>query len=317
MRTKIFSFRREGRQAAAADGSGVALAGGPSADAADGRRRPGRFIRAGALAGGALGGVICGAFLSAAQAAKSTASPDPQSAPPAAGCAGLPDHGHLRAALQGIVKLGRDVNTGLGNQEWATVVNRDGVVCAVVFSGPDRGVEWPGSRLISAEKASTANALSGPNFALSTANLYYPAQPGQSLFGLETTAPPNPQAVFVGRPEQFGQPDDPFVGKPIGGIVVFGGGLALYDSHGKIVGGLGVSGDTACADHVIAWKVRHQLRLDAVPVGVAKNATDNMLLDIVNGASVSGYGHPSCKGGKPSDDVINRLADQIPTGPGK
>jgi uncharacterized protein GlcG (DUF336 family) len=230
-------------------------------------------------------------------------------------CAELPDHAKLRAALQGIVKQGKDVNTGLGNQEWAAIVDRDGVVCVVAFSGPDRSAQWPGSRLIAAEKASTANALSGPSFALSTANLYFPSQPGQSLYGLQATAPPNPSSAFAGNPEQFGAPDDPFVGKPIGGIVVFGGGLALYDRRGKIVGGLGVSGDTACADHVIAWKTRHALALDAVPLGVAKNATDNMILDIQNGSSVSGYGHPSCKGGKASDELIGKLADQLPPGP--
>ena len=43
---------------------------------------------------------------------------------------------------------------------WATVVNRDGVVCAVVFSGTNRGAQWPGSRVISAQKANTANAFS-------------------------------------------------------------------------------------------------------------------------------------------------------------
>ena len=232
-------------------------------------------------------------------------------------CAGLPTHDKLRAALQAVVKQGKEANTGLGNDEWAVVVNRDGIVCSVVFSGPDRGAQWPGSRLIAAEKANTANALSGPNFALSTANLYFPSQPGQSLFGLQTSAPPNPAAVFAGHPEQFGQTNDPMVGKPIGGIVVFGGGLALYEGKGKLLGGLGVSGDTACADHVIAWKVRHALGLDAVPIGVAQNATDNMILDIQNGASASGYGHPSCKGGKASDDVIGKLADQIPPGPKK
>jgi uncharacterized protein GlcG (DUF336 family) len=232
-------------------------------------------------------------------------------------CAGLPGHDKLRAALQAVVKQGKEANTGLGNDEWAAVVNRDGIVCSVVFSGPDRGAQWPGSRIIAAEKAHTANALSGPNFALSTANLYFASQPGQSLFGLQTSAPPNAAAVYSGHPEQFGQANDPLVGKPIGGIIVFGGGLALYDGKGKLVGGLGVSGDTACADHVIAWKVRHDLGLDAVPIGVAKNATDNMILDIQNGASASGYGHPSCKGGKASDDVIGKLADQIPPGPKK
>jgi hypothetical protein len=231
------------------------------------------------------------------------------------GCGALPDHGKLRAALQAVVRQGQDANTGMGNQEWATVSNRDGVVCAVVFSGPDRGAQWPGSRLISAEKASSANALSGPNYALSTANLYFPTQPGQSLYGLITSAPPNPAAAFAGPPEAYGQSNDPLVGQATGGMVVFGGGLALYDKQGKLVGGLGVSGDTACADHVVAWKVRHALALDAVPVGPALNATDNMILDIDDGKSASGFGHPSCKGGKPSDSVIARLPEKFPPGP--
>ncbi|HXC52401.1 MAG TPA: heme-binding protein [Candidatus Limnocylindrales bacterium] len=238
-------------------------------------------------------------------------------AQPAATCDGLPSHDDLRGVLQTITGEGSDANTGMGNPSWAAVVNRDGIVCAVVFSGPDRSAEWPGSRVIAAEKASTANALSAPNFALSTANLYFASQPGQSLFGLTASAPPNPDAAYGGSPEKFGQADDPMIGKPIGGIVVFGGGLALYDSGGKIVGGLGVSGDTSCADHVVAWKVRHALNLDAVPVGVAKNVTDNMILDIRDGTSVSGFGHPSCKGGKASDDVINSLAEKVPVGPGK
>jgi uncharacterized protein GlcG (DUF336 family) len=234
-----------------------------------------------------------------------------QSAP---ACGALPDHEKLRTTLQSIVKEGKDANTGMGNEEWAAVVNRDGIVCAVAFSGPDRSVEWPGSRVVAAEKASTANALSGPNFALSTANLYSPAQPGQSLFSLTTSAPPNPAAAYGGNPDDFGKASDPMVGKPIGGMIVFGGGLALYDGKGKIVGGLGVSGDTSCADHVVAWKIRHALNLDAVPVGVAPNVTDNMLLDIANGVSVSGFGHPSCKGGKPSDDTIKALPERYPTG---
>ncbi len=233
---------------------------------------------------------------------------------PVATCDGLPDHGRLEGALKAIIREGQAGNTGLGNNEWATVVNRDGIVCAVVFSGPDRGAQWPGSRVISAEKASTANALSAPDFALSTANLYFASQPGQSLYSLVTSAPPNPQAVYAGSPADFGQPNDPMVGKAVGGIIVFGGGLPLYDGSGKLLGGLGLSGDTSCADHVIAWKLRHALLLDAVPAGVAPNATDNMVLDMQNGVSVSGFGHPSCKGGKASDDLIRSLPQQFPTG---
>jgi uncharacterized protein GlcG (DUF336 family) len=231
-----------------------------------------------------------------------------------AGCTELPDHGKLLSTLQSVIKKGQTSNTGLGNQEWAAIVNRDGIVCAVVFSGPDRSAQWPGSRAIAAEKASTANALSGPDFALSTANLYAASQPGQSLFSLSTSAPPNPQALYSGDPQQFGQAGDQMVGKPVGGIIVFGGGLPLYDAKGKLVGGLGVSGDTSCADHVVAWKTRHLLGFDHVPMGVAPGQNDNMILDFANGQSASGFGHPSCKGGRPSDDTIKKLPNDFPIG---
>ncbi len=233
------------------------------------------------------------------------------------GCGELPDHTKLRTVLQSVVKQGKKGNGGLGNQEWGVVVNRDGIVCAVVFSGENRSQEWPGSRVIAAEKANTANALSGPDFALSTANDYYPSLPGKSLYSLTTSAPPNPSAVF-GDPTNFGQPNDPMVGKAIGGVIVFGGGLALYTPQGKIVGGLGLSGDTSCADHVMAWKVRHELNLDAVPMGVSAEQNDNMIQDIqADGSSPSGYGHPNCKGGQPSEPIIKNLSKDFPTRPRK
>src|SRR4051812_12578436 len=225
-----------------------------------------------------------------------------------ADCSALPDHARLRSVLQSVIKEGQLKNTGIGNQEWAAVVNRDGIVCAVAFSGNQRGDQWPGSRLIAAEKANTANALSGKNYALSTANLYAASQPGQSLYSLTTSAGANQQAAFAGPPSAFGQANDPFVGKPIGGIIVFCGGLALYDAKGNIVGGLGLSGDTSCADHVIAWKVRQQLQLDVVPMGASPDHNDNMILDFQNNQSPSGFGHPSCKGGTPSDEVIKTLS---------
>ena len=227
-------------------------------------------------------------------------------------CDKLPSYNKLKQAVQEAVKGGKQGNGGMGNQEWAAIVNRDGIVCAIVFSGPDRSAEWPGSRVIAAEKASTANALSSTNFAVSTANLYTAAQPGQSLYSLTTSAPANPLAAYAGSPDQFGQENDPMVGKPIGGVIVFGGGLPLYSGKGVIVGGLGLSGDTSCADHVIAWKVRHTLQLDAVPMGVAPGQTDNMILDIQNGVSASGFGHPSCRGGLPSDEIIKKLSKDFP-----
>ena len=229
-------------------------------------------------------------------------------------CSGLPDAGRLRGVVQSVVKEGAAKNGGLGNQEWAAVVNRDGVVCAIVFSGTTRSDEWPGSRAIAAEKANTANALSNRDYALSTANVYAASQPGQSLYSLTTSAPPNPLAVF-GNPTSFGTPNDPMVGKAIGGVIVFAGGLPLYANDGKIVGGLGLSGDTSCTDHVIAWKVRHDLHLDAVPMGPSPEHNDNLILDFKNGVSQSGFGHPSCKGGTQSDGIIADLSKQFPTGP--
>jgi uncharacterized protein GlcG (DUF336 family) len=226
-----------------------------------------------------------------------------------AACSGLPDHAKLKAALQQVVKEGQAGNGGLGNQMWGAVVNKDGIVCAVVFTGPDRFAQWAGSRLIAAEKANTANALSLDNFALSTANLYSAVQPGASLYSLIPTNPLNQQAAYAGSPEKFGQPEDPLVGKPIGGLVTFGGGFALYSSDGKKVGGFGVSGDTSCADHVIGWKTRHALGLDNVPMGVGDAQSDNIVFDISNGVSSSGFGHPYCKGGKPSEEIAKKLTE--------
>lgn len=229
-------------------------------------------------------------------------------------CSELPDAAKLKSVVQDVVRGGSAKNGGMGNQEWAVVVNRDGIVCAIVFSGNSRSDEWPGSRMIAAEKANTANALSNRDYALSTANVYAKSQPGQSLYSLTTSAPPNPKAAF-GDPTTFGTPNDPMVGKEVGGVIVFAGGLPLYTKAGKLIGGLGLSGDTSCTDHVIAWKVRYQLHLDAVPMGPSPEHNDNMILDFHNGVSASGFGHPSCKGGTQSDGIIADLSKQFPTGP--
>jgi uncharacterized protein GlcG (DUF336 family) len=230
-------------------------------------------------------------------------------------CPDLPDAGRLRSVLQSVVKQGSSKNGGMGNQEWAVIVNRDGVGCAVVYSGTSRAQEWPGSRVIAASKANTANGVSNDNYALSTANLFAASQPGQSLYSLATSAPPNAQAAF-GNPVSFGTDNDPMIGKAVGGVIVFGGGLPLYNAQGKIVGGIGLSGDTSCTDHIIAWKIRHELHLDNVPMGPSPEHNDNMILDFQNGKSPSGFGHPACKGGMASNYIIQGLSKQFPTGPG-
>jgi uncharacterized protein GlcG (DUF336 family) len=220
------------------------------------------------------------------------------------------DHGKLQAALRASVKpSGGPANGGFENQEWASVVARDGTVCAVVFSGASPTDQWPGSRLIAEEKANTANAFSLKTMALSTANLFAQAQPGQSLFSIITASPPSPEAS-AGDAAQFGTPNDPMVGKRIGGVIVFGGGLALYDGN-DVVGGLGVSGDSSCADHNVAWRVRQALGLDKVPAGVNPQRKDAIVYDMNNsGQSASGFGHPKCAGKEAE------IADQIGAGVG-
>src|SRR5881296_1450591 len=215
------------------------------------------------------------------------------------GCVGLPSQTQLKAALVNAVTV---ETSGLNFQMWAAVVDRDGVVCAVAFSGADRGSQWPGSRVISAQKANTANAFSLHGLALSTANLYSAVQPGGSLYGLQHSNPVDTGVAYGGNSKNYGQSNDPMVGHKIGGVNVFGGGLALYNRDGKLVGALGVSGDTSCTDHIIAWKLRKALGLDYVPAGVSPTGDDNIVHD-----PASPWFHPDCGAAEKA------LAESLPT----
>lgn len=247
------------------------------------------------------------------------ASPAYLPAQGASSCALLPSHSELQAAVAAVAPAVAPAdNGGLNLNMWGSVVNRDGEVCAVAFTGNERGDQWPGSRVISAQKANTANAFSLSGLAVSTANLFSAVQPGGSLFGLQESNPVDTGVAYGGNSKNYGQQNDPIVGKKIGGVNVFGGGLALYDSNGTLIGALGVSGDTSCTDHVIAWKVRDRLRLDFVPAGVAPGGTDNMIFDIADDAhgnpeSAGGFGHSTCGINDP-DPVLLQAA--CPVGDG-
>ena len=127
-------------------------------------------------------------------------------------------------------------------------------------------------------------------------------KPGGSLYGLQASNPVDTSVAYGGNSGNYGQQNDPMVGGKIGGVNVFGGGLALYNSAKVLIGAIGVSGDSSCADHNIAWKTRHGLGLDWVPAGVSGNAShpDNIVYDIIPqtgqmpGNSSSGWGHPVC-----------------------
>ena len=240
-----------------------------------------------------------------------------------ASCASLPNWSQLKAALGKAVAAQPPVapNGGLGFNMWATLVAEDGTVCAVAFSGSDYTAQWLGSRLISAQKANTANDFSlsngGPpgtslfptGLALSTANLYSAVQPGGSLYGLQHSNPIDPVVAYddaSGNPasaSQYGTASDPMVGRGVGGVNVFGGGLGAYQGGVKI-GGIGVSGDTSCTDHNVAWNLRHLPNLDGLNSvqGVSDDATrpNNIVFDIKpnpnggTGISAGGFGHPTC-----------------------
>lgn len=236
-------------------------------------------------------------------------------------CSTVPSFDQLNNVVKNVVNATAG-DGGFGLHMWTAIVNRDGYVCAVAFSGGDRDDQWPASRAIAATKGSTANSLStpgggvNPNFpdglALSTANLYASAQGGGTLFGVQFANPVDTTKAYEGPAENWGTELDALVGKKAGGHNVFGGGLALYNSSGQLVGALGSSGDTSCKDHNYAWRVRHVLNMDFVPVGpaaaFAQDAAhpDNIIYDMdglgdngdqsdkVDLSSATGFGHPKC-----------------------
>lgn len=213
-------------------------------------------------------------------------------------CSGLPNNAKLKAALTAVVAT---PNGGLGFPMWATVVNKYGTVCAVAASTDDvAGKIWLGSRVISAQKANTANAFSTDLLALSTANLYAAVQPGGSLFGLQESNPVDVRVAYRGDSTKYGTRNDPMVGLKPGGINVFGGGLALYSAKTVRIGAVGVSGDSSCADHNIAWKLRTALAADSslniingVPGGVAPGPSDNIIY-APSGVAPKGFEQPLC-----------------------
>jgi uncharacterized protein GlcG (DUF336 family) len=145
------------------------------------------------------------------------------------------------------------------------------------------GDAWPGSRAIAIAKATTANGFSNSGLALSTANLYSATQPGGSLYGLNNSNPFDP--VFESQGSG--------VGLVPGGVITFGGGVALYIA-GQVVVGLGVSGDSSCADHAIAYRMRHLAGgVDGIPNGVGPGNTDNILY-LAAGEAPNGFKQPHC-----------------------
>jgi uncharacterized protein GlcG (DUF336 family) len=188
-----------------------------------------------------------------------------------------------------LVEAANADSSGLNNNYWAVAVTPGGVVCAVAFSGAKVGDQWLSSRQIAAAKAFTANGLSLNSAPLSTAQLYRWVQPSNPdiqnpLFGLEGGNVLNSVYAYQGDVWTFGTEKDPMVGKRVGGTITFGGGLGLYKGTTR-VGGIGLSGDTACADHSVAWRIRKALQMQPT-------AGDDRLPFATN--AINTNGHPHC-----------------------
>ncbi|HVX40302.1 MAG TPA: heme-binding protein [Gemmatimonadaceae bacterium] len=191
-------------------------------------------------------------------------------------CSGVPSASDLAKYVKAAPDSGEAGGLFHGRAEWAAVVNRKGQICAVVPPSDSAGGYWPGSRTIAMAKANTANGFSTDTAPMSTARLYTLTQPGHSLWGVAQPAPFNPACLDPNSPVRV-----------CGGAIAFGGGLPLY-KNGHVVGGLGLSGDTPCADHEIAKRVRHYAGMDPSK----GQAVDDIQYAKADGPSI--YAHPLC-----------------------
>ena len=206
----------------------------------------------------------------------------PQSGGAGAKCSDLPSAAELKQWLRDAPGVEGEAG-GLfsGKMEWGSIVNREGEICVTAVATDEPASAWPGSQAIAKAKAYTANAYSTDDAPLSTARLYTLTQPGHSLWGVSE---PNPfRADCLAAPRDMNATN----GRICGGSIAFGGGVPLYRGKTR-VGGLGVSGDTACADHEIAKRIRHLARLDPEKGEFA----DDIIFTSADGPSP--FAHPLC-----------------------
>jgi uncharacterized protein GlcG (DUF336 family) len=150
---------------------------------------------------------------------------------------------------------------------WCAVVDREGVlkdIRATDTSETPAAVmktdAWRASIEIAAAKAYTAVSVSSNRQALSSEDVGNASQPGADLWGVGNTNPYRP-----GTGNTNLNPDD-LIGKKHHGIVTFGGGVPIYGNpdtncaggvKGKLLGAVGVSGDTVQNDIEVAKAMVH------------------------------------------------------------
>ncbi len=99
---------------------------------------------------------------------------------------------------------------GFGLPMWATMVDETGLVCHVYSTdgSPNTGAlagnkAWLGSRLISAQKANTANAFSLDDLSIPSGAVYAAVQPGGSLYGLQHSNPVDASRAYGAAPAKM------------------------------------------------------------------------------------------------------------------
>src|SRR6202162_5946939 len=68
-------------------------------------------------------------------------------------CSALPSHYALKEAL---ISAQKQSNGGFGLEMWGAMVDRDGQVCAIAFTGSGPGAPWAGRRVILAAEGYNA-----------------------------------------------------------------------------------------------------------------------------------------------------------------
>lgn len=238
------------------------------------------------------------------------------------GCKLLPDHAQLRAALKAARQslLGDSNAPNPAPPVWGVLLDRLGAVCAVAHSADSLGEVALAGRIQAAALAHTANAMSLERQFYASANLYRQQLPGQWHDIDGHGLPVDAGRAYGGKGKraaggQLGSAQDPLVGIVPGGWLGQGGGLALKDAFGRVVGALGIAGDTPCANHNLAWLARHRLELDYVPAGVVFTADpsrpDNILYEgDVGDPALNDYTHPACSAADKADSAALSVTRQ-------
>ncbi len=86
--------------------------------------------------------------------------------------------------------------------------------------------------------------------------------------------------------------------------------LPSKEEPNQLVGGLGVSGDTSCTDHITAWRLRDTLDLNSVPGGVSPTHDDNLIISTP--VHPNSFEHPNCGDGG-EVEIIRDLPTNYPT----